>query len=345
MKTKLALLLVVFVVAFATPAMAARNIKALNIFPWTPVEVDVPLYPGDLESMCLTDIEGTICEVNQEGGTLVTKDIPYSGTLTVPYSGNALFSGELPVTASGTVPFDTYNVIPGGGELTYAVIGAGLCGNVDEASKQNCCEVKGNPDGSVHLVCYKVPAENVINNQTFTYDICQAQTVDVPWSYTGTAPFSGSVPYKGTVEAPYNGSVQAEYKEYGPSDVIFAEGNVILDCPAQDEVPTQAVSFKELVTNATVGDTIELEASGYTALEKTVTYRVVVKYAKPGSGIFKTVFKTEKEVETVNGIFKEQVAGGYKFEKAGTYQFMFKVWRPNGMLAGKAVTRTVVVTE
>ena len=188
MKTKLALLLVVFMVAFATPAMA-QKIQPLNIFPWTPVEIDVPLYAADPESTCLTDIVGTICEVDQDGGTLVTKDIPYSGTLTVPYSGNALFSGELPVTASGTVSFDTYNVIPGGGQFTYAVLGAGICGDVDETTKQNCCEIKGNPDGSVHLVCYKVPAENVVSNETFTYDICQAQTVDVPWSYTGTAPF------------------------------------------------------------------------------------------------------------------------------------------------------------
>jgi len=344
MKTKLALLLVVIMVAFAPPVMA-QKIQPLNIFPWTPVEIDVPLYAADPESTCLTDIVGTICEVDQDGGTLVTKDIPYSGTLTVPYSGNALFSGELPVTASGTVSFDTYNVIPGGGQFTYAVLGAGICGDVDETTKQNCCEVKGNPDGSVHLVCYKVPAENVVSNETFTYDICQAQTVDVPWSYTGTAPFSGSVPYEGTAEATYNGSVQAEYKEYGPADVIFAEGNVVLDCPAPEDIPTQTVTFRELVTNAHVGETVELEATGYTAMEKTVTYQVVVRFARPGSRIFKTVFKTEKMVETVNGVFKEQLDGGYKFERAGTYRFVFKVWKPNGLLAGKVVTRTVVVTE
>jgi hypothetical protein len=50
-------------------------------------------------------------------------------------------------------------------------------------------------------------------------------------------------------------------------------------------------------------------------------------------------------VDTVNGIFKEQLEGGYKFEKAGTYRFVFKVWKPSGVLAGKAVARTVVVTE
>jgi len=65
----------------------------------------------------------------------------------------------------------------------------------------------------------------------------------------------------------------------------------------------------------------------------------------PAAESSRLFFKTEKEVETVNGIFKEQVEGGYKFEKAGTYRFIFKVWRPNGVLAGKVVTRTVVVTE
>jgi hypothetical protein len=66
---------------------------------------------------------------------------------------------------------------------------------------------------------------------------------------------------------------------------------------------------------------------------------------QPGKKVYKTIFKTEKMVDTVNGIFKEQLEGGYKFEKAGTYRFIFKVWKPNGALAGKVVTRTVVVTE
>ena len=44
-------------------------------------------------------------------------------------------------------------------------------------------------------------------------------------------------------------------------------------------------------------------------------------------------------------VFKEQLEGGYKFEKAGTYRFVFKVGKPNSLLAGKAMTRTVVVTE
>jgi hypothetical protein len=173
--------------------------------------------------------------------------------------------------------------------------------------------------------------------------------VNVPWTFNGTGHYAGYVPYSGTADysgsAPYSGTIQNAYKEYAPADVIFSEGNVILDCPPPGEVPTQTVSFKELVTNAYVGDTIELEASGYTALEKTVTYQVVVRYAEPGKRIFTRVFRTDKVVETVNGIFKEQLEGGYKFEKPGTYQFVFKVWKPSGVLAGKAVTRTVIVTE
>ena len=44
-------------------------------------------------------------------------------------------------------------------------------------------------------------------------------------------------------------------------------------------------------------------------------------------------------------VFKELLEGGYKFEKAGTYRFVFKVGKPNSLLAGNAMTRTVVVTE
>ena len=345
MKTKLALLLVVLMVAFATPAMA-QKIQALNIFPWTPGEVDVPLYPTDLESMCLTDVVGTICEVNQDAGTW--KDINYSGS--VDYAGSALYSGSVyydgpfPIGAEGTVPFVTA-VFDHTSTFSYAVT-APPCADV--GSKENCCEAKGDEGGTVHLVCYKViPQESYF--VSFDYDVYRQDTVDVPWSFGGLAHYAGYVPYSGTVDysgsVPYSGTIPNAYKEYSPTDVIFAEGNVILDCPDQDQVPTQTVTFKELVTNAYVGDTIELEASGYTALEKTVTYQVVVRFANPGKSIFKPVFKTEKVVETVNGIFKEQLEGGYKFEKAGTYQFVFKVWKPSGLLAGRAVTRTVIVTE
>ena len=344
MKTKLALLLVVFMVAFATPAMA-QKIQALNIFPWTPGEVEVPLYTPDPESMCLTDIVGTICEINQDAGTW--RDITYSGSVdyvgSVPFSGSTYYDGTLPIAAEGTVPFETA-VFDHTSTFTYAVTAPPCVGGL----KENCCEAKGDEGGAVHLVCYKVML-NETYFESFDYDVYRQDAVNVPWTFNGTGHYAGYVPYSGTVDysgsVPYSGTIQNAYREYAPADVIFAEGNVILDCPAQGEIPTQTISFKELVTNAYVGDTIELEASGYTALEKTVTYQVVVKFAEPGKRIFTRVFRTEKMVETVNGIFKEQLEGGYKFEKVGTYQFVFKVWKPNGLLAGKAVTRTVIVTE
>jgi len=344
MKTKLAGLLMVLMVAFVTPAMA-QKIQPLNIFPWTPVEVDVPLYSGDLDSMCLTDIVGTICEVNQDAGTW--KDLDYSGSVdyagSVPYSGSTYFDGPIPIAAEGTVPFETA-VYDHTVTLTYGLTAPACTGS----PKENCCEAKGELDGTFSIICYKVRAGETYF-QPLNYDVYRQETVNIPWTFNDMGHYAGYVPYSGTVDysgsVAYSGTIQNAYKEYAAADVIFAEGNVILDCPAQDQVPTQTVSFKELVTNAHIGDTIELEATGYAAMEKTVTYQVVVRYAEPGKRVYKTVFKTEKMVETVNGIFKEQLEGGYTFEKAGTYRFVFKVWKPSGVLAGKAVTRTVVVTE
>jgi len=347
MKTKLAVLLMVLMVAFVTPAMA-QKIQPLNIFPWTPVEVDVPLYPGDIESMCLTDIVGTICEVNQDAGTW--KDLDYSGSVdyagSVPYSGSAYFDEPYPtpIDAQGTVPFEA-TVYDRTVTLTYAMTAPG-CSN--DGPKENCCEAKGDVDGTFTLICYKVKSQDTYLG-SYNYDVYRQETVNIPWTFSGTGHYDGYAPYSGTVDysgsVAYSGTIQNAYKEYAPTDVTFAEGNVIVDCPAQEQVPTQTVSFKELVTNARTGDTIELEATGYAAMEKTVTYQVVVRYAEPGKRVYKTVFKTEKMVETVSGIFKEQLEGGYTFEKAGTYRFVFKVWKPSGVLAGKAVTRTVVVTE
>ncbi len=261
MKTKLALLLALFIVAFATPAMA-QKIQALNIFPWTPGEVDAPLYSEDLGSMCLTDIVGTLCEVNQDAGTW--KDINYSGSVdyvgSVPFSGSAYYDGSFPVEASGTVQYPTFNKIAGGGQFSYAVIGADECAG--DADKDNCCQITGEPDaeGRVHMVCFRVPAANIIKNETFVYDICEDTVAEVPWTFNGTGHYVGYVPYSGTADysgsVPYSGTIQNAYKEYGPADVILAEGNVILTCPDQSQVPTQTISFKELVTNAHVGDTL-----------------------------------------------------------------------------------------
>ena len=281
MKTKLAVLLMVLMVAFVTPAMA-QKIQPLNIFPWTPVEVDVPLYSGDLESMCLTDIVGTICEVNQDAGTW--KDLNYSGSVdyagSVPYSGSTYFDGPFPIAAEGTVPFETA-VYDHTATLSYAVTAPPCSGS----PKENCCEAKGELDGTISLICYKVKSQETYF-ESLNYDVYRQDTVYVPWTFNDMGHYAGYVPYSGTVDysgsVSYSGTIQNAYKEYAPADVTFAEGNVILDCPAQDQVPTQTVSFKELVTNAHVGDTIELEATGYAAMEKTVTYQVVVRYATPG---------------------------------------------------------------
>jgi len=67
-------------------------------------------------------------------------------------------------------------------------------------------------------------------------------------------------------------------KEFASADVIYSEGNVLLDCPAQNEVPTQTVQFKELVTAACVGETISVEATGYSYIAKTLLQRLIVHY-------------------------------------------------------------------
>ncbi len=90
---------------------------------------------------------------------------------------------------------------------------------------------------------------------------------------------------------------------------------------------------------------IEIEATGWTALEKTVASRIVVKYAKPGKSMFTLVTKTDKIQTVANGIFKVSLPGGLTFDKAGTYQVKFKVWRPNGTLAGQTKTRMITVVE
>jgi len=336
MKTKLALMLVVLMVAFAAPAMA-QNIQPLNVFPWTLSTVDLPLYTDNVEQMCTTDIIDSQCEVNVDAGTLATKQVPYSGSK--EYSGETYYDGTLPIEASGTVSFNTYDKA-GIGSFSYAV-------NVPTCSPgqdKGCCTAKGDPtDGSVTLVCQKINPANIIDNQTFTYDICEAKTVEVPWSFSGSGHYAGNVPYSGTVE--YSGTTSCEYKEYAAADVLYNEGSVVIDCPDAGEVPTQEVTFRELVTNAYVGDHIEIEATGWTAVEKTVASRIIVKYAKPGKSTFTLVTRTDKIQTVANGIFKTSLDGGLTFDKAGTYQIVFKVWRPNGTLAGATKTRMITVVE
>ena len=68
----------------------------------------------------------------------------------------------------------------------------------------------------------------------------------------------------------------------------------------------------------------------------------------PGkTGTYPTAHEQSRIFPFFDAFLSDEVGrkGRYTFEKVGTYQFVFKVWKPNGQLAGKAVTRTVVVTE
>jgi hypothetical protein len=253
--------------------------------------------------------------------------------------GVTYYDGELPVVASGTVPFNTYDKT---GTQTFTIaVTAPLCG---PGQDKDCCTAKGNPDdGTITLVCQKISPTEIIDNQTFSYDICEEKTVDVPWSFNGSGHYAGNVPYSGTVD--YSGTTSCEYKEYAATDVLYNEGSVVIDCPDDGDVQTQEVTFRELVTNAHVGDHIEIEATGWTAAEKMISHRIIVKYAAPGTSIYSLVTRSDRTQLVANGIFKVNLEGGLTFDKAGTYQIMFKVWKPNGVLAGKAVTRTVIVAE
>jgi len=335
MKKVIVLSIVCFLV-FSGMAMA-QNIQPLNVFPWTLSTENVPLYPENVEQLCTTDIIDSQCEVNADAGTLVTKEVPYNGSK--EYSGETYYDGMLPVEASGTVPFNTYDKT-GPQTFTYAV-NSPTC---EPGMDKGCCSAKGNPeDGSVTLVCQKINPADLIENQTFTYDICEAKTVDVPWSFNGLGHYAGNVPYSGTVE--YSGTTSCEYKEYAAADVLYNEGSVVIDCPVAGVVPTQEVTFRELVTNASVGDHIEIEATGWTAVEKTVASRIIVQYAEPGKAKYTLVTRTDKIQTVANGIFKISLDGGLTFDKAGSYQVVFKVWRPNGTLAGATKTRMITVVE
>ena len=378
---KKVILLTVICFSVLTGTAMAQKIQPLNVFPWTLSTEAVPLYPENIEQLCTTDIIDSLCEVNTEGGTLVVKDIPYNGTVeysgsvsgevpyageapysgTVEYSGSQHYSGTLPIEASGTVPFNTYEK-SGIGTFTFASTAPLCTPGVDKG----CCRAVGDPvDGSVTVVCQKIDPEMIIENGSFQYDLCEEKTVDVPWTYKGIGNYDGDVPYNGTASysgtapfsgavaynAPFSGSVaysgtaQTEVKEFAATDVLYNEGNVVMDCPDGGDVATQDVTFRELVTNAYVGDHIEIEATGWTAVEKTVASRIIVKYAKPGKTRFTLVTRTDKIQTVANGIFKTSLDGGLTFDKAGTYQVVFKVWKPNGTVAGATKTRMITVVE
>lgn len=361
MREKIIVLTIACLLAFSGVAFA-QKIQTLSVFPYQMGEVDVPLYPTDIEQLCTTDIVESICEVNPEGGTLVIKDVPYSGSVEysgnvsgeVGYAGEVPFSGSVPVTASGLVPFETY-IKEGTGSFTYAINAPACTPESDKA----CCSVKGNPeDGSVTIVCQKVDPANVMGDGVFTYDMCSETTAQVPWTYEGSASFSGSAPFSGMVayNAPYAGSVnysgtaQTEVKEFSADDVIYNEGNVVIDCPEQSDVPTQTVLFKELVTKAYVGDTINVEATGYSYIgAKTLRQRIAVSYKATPRSKWVGVTATEKEIfqSEAGGLFKDYMET-FKFEKAGIYRFLFKVWKKTSdgwKVVGKIQARTVTVVE
>ena len=328
---KVTVLSIVCFLVLSGIAMAQKS-QTLTVFPWTLSTQNVPLYPENFGQLCTTDIIDSQCKVNMDAGTLVTKEVPYSGSKV--YSGEAHYDGMLPVEASGAVPFNTYDKA-GTQTFTYAV-SAPTCG---PGMDKGCCTAKGNPeDGSVTLVCQKINPADLIANETLTYDICEAKTVNVPWSFSGQGHFVGNIPYSGAVE--YSGVASCSYKEYAAADVLYNEGNVVMDCPDPGELPTQEVTFRELVTNAYVGDHIEIEASGWTPVEKTVSSRIMVKYAEIGGGGYTTVLKTDKIQTVANGIFKVGLDGGFTFNKAGTYQVQFKV---KG--GGATKTRIIAVAE
>ncbi len=137
-------------------------------------------------------------------------------------------------------------------------------------------------------------------------------------------------------------------KEFAPAEVIYSEGNVVLECPAQSEVPTQTVQFKELVTTACVGETISVEATGYSYVAKTLRQRLIVHYRANPTLPWTLVTRTERETINANGTFKDSI-DSFTFNNVGIYRFLYRVWKPDGLggwvIAGQAINRTVTVTE
>jgi hypothetical protein len=128
--------------------------------------------------------------------------------------------------------------------------------------------------------------------------------------------------------------------------VAYELNSSSIDCPDVDDVPTQDVTYKQLVTSACPGDTIQVEASGYAWKTRTVRYRIVVRYFKPGKTTWTEVYRGDRTKEVgANGFFYDSIEGGFKVEKAGTYTFKFNVMKFDGTPYNRAKTRTVVVPE
>jgi hypothetical protein len=295
-------LVVLMVLLMASPAFAGGKVRALNIFPYTLETESIPLYPENIEQLCITDVEGTICE----NGELVPA--VGNGVNFVPASGNG---------ATGTPP--TYSNVElvwhhHSGDYDYYTSVAGTVATFTGGLFQPKACVK---DGA-YWKCDEIG--------------CKAIAVVA----SGGSCIANAITQATCEENPITPAT------LGP--VAFQEGTVQLACPNIGDVPTQDVEYKQLVTRACIGDTISVEATGYTWAERTVKYRIVVRYFKPGKPNFTVLLRTDRETVLINGFFYDSLEGGFTFEKAGTYAFIFWVIKPDGT-RGSARSRTVVVPE
>jgi len=83
----------------------------------------------------------------------------------------------------------------------------------------------------------------ILANNTFTYDICETKTVDVPWTFEGTGQYDGYVPYSGT--ASYSGSV--DYSGTVPfSGSASYSGTVPFPLTIPDRLTTAAIAYANI---------------------------------------------------------------------------------------------------
>jgi hypothetical protein len=272
--------IVLLVLLLASPAFAGGKVRALNIFPFTLQTESVPLYPDNVEELCKTDVEGTICE---------------NGELTQAVANGVNFSPPTYATAPCA-----YHHHAGDYDF-YACSGAAIAVITDGCLKA-CVK-----DGA-YWKCDDHGREALA--VTATGGSCTEKPIT-----------------PATIGKP-----------------TFQEGNVNLSCPDADEVKTQDVEYKQLVTSACPGQTIQVEATGYAWKELTAKYRIAVRYFKPGKTTFGVILKTDREKNVVNGFFYDSLEEGFTFEKPGTYAFIFWIRKPDGSL-GSARSRTVVVPE
>jgi len=273
-------LIVLLVLLLAAPAFAGGKVRALNIFPYTLETESIPLYPDNIEELCKTDVEGTICE---------------NGELTQAVANGVNFSP--PTYATAPCAFHHHS-----GQYDFYSCSATAIAVITDGCLKACVK-----DGA-YWKCDDDGREAIA--VTATGGSCTEKPVT-----------------PATIGKP-----------------TFQEGNVNLSCPDIGEVKTQDVEYKQLVTSACVGETIQVEATGYAWKELTVKYRIVVRYFKPGQKAFTVILKTDREKATVDGFFYDSLEEGFNFDKPGTYAFIFWVRKPDGTL-GSARSRTVIVPE